>query len=104
VVNIEVDDAEVTRRITGRWSCPQDGKVFHEMFSPPRNKGVCDACGTALVRRKDDEPEVARQRLSTYYEQTKPLEVYYDRQGLLCSVDGSKSVDEVTAAIKKVCA
>jgi adenylate kinase len=103
VVNIAVDDVEVTRRMTGRWSCPQDGSVFHEIFSPPSQKGLCNTCGTALVRRKDDEPDVVRQRLMTYYDQTKPLEVYYDRRGFLRSVDGGRAVDEVTAAIKRVC-
>ena len=103
VVNIAVDDSEVTRRMTGRWSCPQDARVYHEMFSPPGKAGICDACGTKLVRRKDDEPEVVRQRLKTYHDETKPLEVYYDRRGFLRSVDGGRTVDEVTAAIKKGC-
>lgn len=103
VVNIAVSDEEVARRLTGRWSCPTDGRVYHEVFSPPRRAGVCDHCGTALARRKDDEPAVVQQRLKTYHDETEPLIEYYRRNGLLRSVDGAGEVDVVTAAIQKVC-
>ncbi len=103
VVNMVVDDADVTRRLTGRWSCPTDGKIYHEMFSPPKQAGVCDDCGTALTRRKDDEPEVVGQRLKTYHAETKPLVAYYTTQGVLKSVDAGGSVDEVTASIERIC-
>ena len=65
VINIVVDDAVVTRRLTGRWTCPTEGNVYHEVYSPAKRPGHCDACGTALVRRKDDEPQVVSQRLAT---------------------------------------
>lgn len=103
VVNMVVDDAEVTRRLTGRWSCPTDGRIYHEMFSPPRKAGVCDDCGSALTRRKDDEPEVVGQRLKTYHAETKPLVAYYTSRGVLQSVDAGGSVEEVTASIERVC-
>lgn len=103
VVNIVLSDEIVTKRLTGRWSCPQDGRVYHEMFSPPRTAGVCDACGASLTRRKDDEPSVVAQRLRTYHEETRPLEAYYSRRGLIVSVDGSAEVSVVTDAIRKVC-
>ncbi|MFQ5423024.1 MAG: adenylate kinase [Phycisphaerae bacterium] len=103
VVNIDVDDAEVTKRLTGRWSCPSDGRVFHETYSPPRAAGVCDVCETTLVRRKDDEPTVVEQRLRTYHEQTEPLVSYYRERGALKTVDGSGSVEAVTESIRKVC-
>lgn len=103
VVNIVLSDEIVTKRLTGRWSCPQDGRVYHEMFSPPRAAGVCDACGAPLTRRKDDEPTVVAQRLRTYHEETRPLEAYYSRRGLMVNVDGSAEVSAVTDAIRKVC-
>ncbi len=103
VVNMEVADAEVTRRLTGRWSCPKDGRIYHEAFSPPKNKGVCDDCGTTLARRKDDEPEVVTQRLRTYHAETKPVVAYYHDRGVLRSVDAGGAVSVVTAAIQKVC-
>jgi len=103
VVNIEVSDEEVTRRLTGRWSCPTDGRIYHEVFSPPARQGVCDDCGTALIRRKDDEPGVVRQRLRTYHEETEPLIEYYRRRGSLKSVDGAAAADDVTASIREAC-
>jgi adenylate kinase len=103
VVNMEVDDADVTRRLTGRCSCPKDGRIYHEQFSPPARAGICDDCGTALTRRKDDEPTVVRQRLQTYHAETEPLVAYYRSRGNLKSVDASGSVDQVTAAIKEAC-
>lgn len=103
VVNIVVDDAEVTRRLTGRCSCPKDGRIYHEVFSPPAMKGICDDCGTALTRRQDDTPGVVAQRLRTYHAETEPLEVYYRERGVLRSVEGSGTTDEVFSRIRKVC-
>lgn len=103
VVNIEADDAVVARRLTGRWSCPKDGRVFHESYSPPKRKGVCDLCGTALVRRKDDEPQVVSQRLTTYHAETRPLVEYYRGRGVLTSIDGNAEIDDVYARIVAAC-
>ena len=103
VVNMEVDDAEVTRRLTGRWSCPKDGRIYHEVFSPPKKKGLCDDCGETLTRRKDDEPGVVRERLRTYHELTQPLAAYYEKRGVLRTVDGGGTTDEVFNRIKNVC-
>jgi adenylate kinase len=103
VVNIEVDDAMVTRRLTGRWSCPADGRIYHQEFSPPAKPGVCDQCEASLTRRPDDQPEVVAQRLKTYHEQTEPLVSYYRDSGILESVDGSGTAAEVAALINEVC-
>ncbi|HUN81708.1 MAG TPA: adenylate kinase [Phycisphaerae bacterium] len=103
VVNMVIDDAEVTRRLTGRWSCPKDGRIYHEVFSPPKKGGVCDDCGTGLTRRKDDEPAVVGQRLKTYHDETEPLAAYYRKRGVLRSVDAAADVDRVTVSIKEVC-
>ncbi len=103
VISIEIKDEVVTRRLTGRWSCPNCARVYHEEFSPPRSKGMCDDCGQELVRRKDDEPEVVAERLRTYHELTKPLVAYYRDEGLLRTVQGTGTVDEVGEAIRKAC-
>lgn len=102
-VNIVVDDAIVTRRLTGRWTCPTDGTVFHEAYSPPRTAGVCDRCGATLVRRKDDEPTVVAQRLATYHAETRPLIDYYGNRGKLVSVDGNAEIDVVFNRMVAVC-
>jgi adenylate kinase len=73
------------------------------MFSPPGKAGMCDDCGTALTRRKDDEPSVVAQRVKTYHAETKPLVAYYQARGLLRPVDASGTVDAVTVSIEKVC-
>jgi len=104
VINIVVPDDEVSRRLTGRWSCPNDGQVYHEMYNPPARAGVCNGCGAALTRRKDDEPAVVAQRLLTYHAETTPLAAYYSGHGVLVSVDGTGTVDAVTEAIRKACA
>jgi adenylate kinase len=103
VINIVVPDDEVTKRLTGRWSCPKDGRIYHEVFSPPAVRGVCDECGTSLTRRKDDEPAVVTQRLRTYHAETEPLEIYYKNTGVLHGVDGGGAADAVFERIKKVC-
>ncbi len=103
VANMVVEDADVTRRLTGRWSCPVDGRIYHEIYSPPKAAGRCDDCGAALSRRKDDEPDVVRQRLRTYHEETEPLEAYYKARGVLESIDASGTVEEVTDSLQRVC-
>lgn len=102
-VEIRVPDEEVASRLTGRWSCPADGRVYHETFSPPAAAGSCDECGATLVRRKDDEPGVVRRRLQTYHEETEPLSAYYRERGVLETVDGSGPADAVTELIVKAC-
>ncbi len=99
VINIDAADEVVAPRLTGRWSCPVDGRVYHDMFSPPARAGKCDECGAALVRRKDDEPAVVRQRLATYHGQTKPLIEYYRQRGVLATVDGNADIGAVFASV-----
>ena len=104
VVNIDVPDEDVVKRLGGRWSAPKSGRVYHEIFSPPKAPGVCDESGETLIRRPDDEPAVIKQRLETYHEQTEPLISYYRDRGILKTVDGSGKPEDVTKLIEKVCA
>lgn len=103
VVNVGVDDEDVIKRLTGRLYCAKSGRTYHVDFSPPKRSGICDESGQPLLRRKDDEPDVVRQRLLTYHQETEPLIGYYRRRGILKTVDGSGGPDEVTEAIKKAC-
>ena len=91
---IEVPDDVVVARLSGRRQC-SNGHLYHEQFDPPKNAGFCDQCGKPLFRRKDDDPDEVRTRLSTYHAQTEPLIGYYDERGLLRRFDGTRSPSEV---------
>lgn len=95
VINIQVGEDEVVRRLGGRLSCPECGATFHEEFEPPSEEGVCDSCGQELVRREDDQPEAIRERLRQYRESTEPLIEFYDQRDVLENVDGEGTPDEV---------
>ncbi|MGQ9630331.1 MAG: adenylate kinase [bacterium] len=95
VVNIEVGDAEVIRRLSGRRVCRRCGAVYHISFSPPERDEVCDRCGGELYQRDDDREETIENRLEVYRKQTKPLIQYYADSGLLKDIDGEDSVDAV---------
>lgn len=101
IVNLEVDPETIVERMSGRRTCPNAkcGRSYHVLYIKPRTDGKCDACGSALMTRKDDEPETVRQRLDTYNKQTAPLIEYYQRQGRLVRVDGSGSPDQVRARL-----
>ena len=94
-VDIEVPDEDIINRMSGRRSCPNCGGTYHVTFNPPKQEGICDACGTELVQRADDKPETVLQRLKTYHEQTKPLIEFYENEGVLVTVDGTKKPSEV---------
>jgi adenylate kinase len=95
---ITVSDEELVARLGGRWICRNCGRLYHERNDPPRQPGICDACGGELYQRDDDRPEVVRARL----EKQKPpadLIEHYRKAGVLREIDGERSLDEVTAAL-----
>ena len=96
VLSIEVSDEDITRRMSGRRVCPGCGASYHIEFKPSAAEGVCDACGEALVQRKDDAPETVQDRLKVYHEQTEPLKEYYARSGKLRIVQGQEKVEDTT--------
>ncbi|WP_055482792.1 adenylate kinase [Sphaerimonospora mesophila] len=96
VLELVVDDDEVVRRLAGRRTCRSCGKVWHELFDPPTQPGVCDACGGELFQRDDDREETIRHRLEVYQEQTAPLVAFYADEGILVGVDATGPVEEVT--------
>ena len=97
VVDLDVPDAGLVQRITGRRVCRQCGANSHVEFMPTEKEGVCDACGGETYQRADDNEETVASRLAVYHEQTAPLKGYYRSQDLLSRVDGDRSPDEVTA-------
>jgi len=99
VLNLEVPDGVIVQRAEGRLTCQNCGNVYNKFFSPPKKEGECDKCGKELSVRPDDRAEVVKERLSIYHSQTKPLIDYYVKKGLLDSVDGTQSPDEVFAAL-----
>ncbi|HXH27635.1 MAG TPA: adenylate kinase [Candidatus Polarisedimenticolia bacterium] len=101
VVNIVVPEADIVGRLAGRRVCPGCGATYHVRSQPPRAEGVCDVCGSGLDRRGDDQEASVLRRLRTYHEQTEPLVERYERAGLLRTVDGRGSVDEVYGRIVK---
>jgi len=104
VLLLDVPDEEVERRLSGRRVCVKKGHNYHVEFDPPKREGVCDQDGSRLIQRDDDQPEVIRNRLGVYHRQTEPLVDYYDDQGLLRRIDGTRDPTEVHDHIRAVIA
>ncbi len=102
VVYLRVTEEEILRRLSGRLTCPQCNAIYQADTMPPRRAGVCDRCGSALVQRADEQPEVVRNRLRVYEEQTAPLAEYYRSRGLLHEVDGAIGVERVLGEISRI--
>jgi adenylate kinase len=103
VIEMQVDDAALVARITGRYTCGNCGEVYHDATRPTKVAGTCDVCGsTDLRRRADDNEEALKTRLMEYYKKTSPLIGYYYAKGQLSSVDGLAEMDAVSAAVAKV--
>ena len=100
VLSLEVDEAELTERIAGRYTCKQCGAGYHDSFKRPRVAGVCDSCGShEFVRRADDNRKTVAARLDAYREQTAPILPHYARQGLVHRIDGMADIETVSAGI-----
>jgi len=103
VIEMQVDDAALVARITGRFTCGSCGEVYHDVTKPTKVAGICDVCGsTDLKRRADDNEDALKQRLMEYYKKTSPLIGYYYAKEKLSSVDGLAEMDAVAAAIAGV--
>ncbi|MER5522757.1 MULTISPECIES: adenylate kinase [Streptomyces] len=97
VLDLEVPEDEVVKRIAGRRICRNDSShVFHVTYSPPKQEGVCDVCGGELYQRDDDSEETVRKRLEVYHTQTEPIIDYYKAQGLVVTISSLGPVDEIT--------
>lgn len=98
---IHVDRDLLLKRLAGRWTCPVCGRVYHELFNPPQEPGICDVDGAELYQREDDTEETQRRRIEVYFEQTAPLLDYYREKGLLVQIDGEQSIEDVFHDLKK---
>lgn len=99
VVALTVPDEEIIKRISGRRTCRNCGAMYHVIYDPPRNVGVCNNCNGELYQRDDDAEDTVRMRLEVYASSTRPLLDHYDRLGLLSKVDGLGGAEEVERRI-----
>jgi adenylate kinase len=103
-VLIDVPDDELVRRLSGRRVCVKAGHNYHVEFDPPKHDEICDQDGSRLIQRDDDKPDVIRNRLDVYHDQTEPLIEFYDEKGLMRRIDGTRSPAEVHDHIRAVLA
>ncbi len=97
VINIEVPDEAIVKRMSGRRTCANCGATYHVEYKPSKDGVNCDACRTALTTRKDDLPEVVASRLAVYHEKTEPLIAFYTQRGILRTVVGQEKVEDTSA-------
>ena len=102
VIDIEVPDAAIEKRMSGRRVCGSCGASYHLDYKAPKAEGVCDKCGGGLIIRKDDKPETIKDRLAVYHEQTAPLADYYRKAGKLFTVDGTQEISAITAQLLSI--
>jgi len=101
VVSLEIDDAVIEGRMTGRRVCPKCGASYHITANPPKKNNTCDQCDAELIIRKDDAPETVKSRLVVYHEATEVLKDYYAAQNKLRLVEGNQSIEGVFQDILK---
>jgi adenylate kinase len=103
VILLDVDEAALVDRLSGRFTCSQCGASYHDRYNRPRRDAVCDGCGgTEFTRRADDRPEAVKARFEVYRRQTAPILPYYKDRGILRRVDGMADIDTVTREIDKI--
>ena len=101
VIDIEVADEAIVKRLSGRRVCSSCGASYHTIYKPSADPTKCDRCGGELIVRKDDEPATVLERLRTYHEQTEPLKDFYAARGKLAVVEGQEEVADTTALVFK---
>lgn len=94
-INVDVADEVIIKRMSGRRACLNCGRTYHVETLRSKVEGICDSCGKELTLRDDDKPETVKRRLEVYHEQTRPLLDYYKEKGVLYSVDGTGTVDDI---------
>lgn len=102
VVNIFVSDNQIIERLSGRRVCQKCGKSYHIKYNPPTEGEVCDDCYSKVIQRDDDREETVISRIKTYHKQTEPLIDYYDKKGILLTVEGQELIEDTTREVMKV--
>ncbi len=100
-VEIQLADETIVSRMSGRRTCLTCGATYHLQYNPPKQEGICDVCGEALVQRADDKPETVLERLRVYHEQTAPLSEFYRKRNMLRTVEGQEELADTTALMMK---
>lgn len=101
-IHIYIDMEEAVRRLSNRYVCPRCGRSYNLLFNPPKNDLTCDDCGTKLIRRKDDEPEIIRKRYKIYYETFQPILEYYKAKNLLIEIDNTQGSAKGIPLLEKI--
>jgi adenylate kinase len=101
VINLDLPDGEVMRRVLARRLCSGCGLDYNLIASRPQDPGICDVCGSTLEVREDDNPEALANRLAQYHEETKPLIEIFERKEFVATIDATRPVDEVQATIRE---
>ncbi|NLM50095.1 MAG: adenylate kinase [Clostridiaceae bacterium] len=101
VIDLEVSDEDLIKRLSGRRECKSCGAPYHIKYNPPKVDGVCDKCGGTLISREDDDPETVRKRLVVYHKQTEPLKEFYKKEGLLRIVKGQEELADTKKEVLK---
>jgi adenylate kinase len=102
VINFELGEEVIVGRLSGRRSCPKCKAVYHVKSNPPRRDGLCDHCDSRLVQREDDQETTIRYRFREYLDKTTPLLRFYEKEGLLHSVDGSGAIENIGREIERI--
>jgi adenylate kinase len=100
VLNVDVPDAELIKRVTGRRMC-KCGTTYHVQFNPPKVAGKCDACGADLYQRADDTEATVKERLQAYHAQTQPLIDFYNKRGIVANINGTGDIKAIFGNIAK---
>lgn len=101
IINLDIPEVKLIKRLSGRRTCQDCGTSFHTEFNPPKKIGVCDKCGGTLYQREDESEAAVKVRLDTYNRQTKPLIDYYTMKGTLTNVNGDQSMEDVFSSIEE---
>lgn len=99
VLTIDVEDSTIIERLSGRLECKSCGSSYHKEHKQPKVEGICDNCGGRLTTRADDKPEIIKERLETYYNQTEPLLKFYAEKGMLRTAVGQDSIEDTTTVV-----
>jgi len=99
LINMQAGIEVIVERLSGRMVCKKCNTIYHKKNMPPKKEGICDKCGSPLIQRADDSPDVIKKRISVYSKDTEPIIDYYEKKGIVRKVDGSKSLNDVLDSI-----
>jgi adenylate kinase len=102
ILNLKASDKTIISRLSGRRMCKKYDAIYHIDNIPPKKDGICDKCGGELIQRDDDKPEVIKERIQVYHNETAPLIEYYEKKGILIDIETDQPLEKIYSDIKKV--